>query len=266
MKPSGTPVKSRSWKDLPNKHFQQKMAEMHAYTDYMDGEVIIGDEPWAPQLFNRTQSAIMSQDGEPNFTVWMFDCWAFVNEPFQRRQERVHFAAHRAHSEGCNWIKHLYHQVINNYEELLNYEAACVETGYEGCMLRHIDGMYKFGRATLKQQGLIKVKRFQDAEATVIGFEPLYRNQNEQVRDAFGLAKRSSHSANMVPDALLGKLIVTAAPWGEFAIGSGLDVAARTEIWNRQDSYLGRTVTFKYQSHGTLERPRLPIFKGFRHD
>jgi DNA ligase-1 len=133
-------------------------------------------------------------------------------------------------------------------------------------MLRDPQGIYKSGRSTLKQQILIKLKRLCDDEATIIGFEALNRNQNPKTLDAFGLAKRSSVSANKVPDNLLGKLQVRSTTFGDFSIGSGFDVDLRTHIWNNQEAYLGKVVCFKYQKVGTIVAPRHPIYKGLRGD
>jgi DNA ligase-1 len=70
-------------------------------------------------------------------------------------------------------------QVINSTEELDAFEADCLRDGFEGVMLRSPSGRYKFGRSTLKENLLLKLKRFEDAEAQIIGFEGLSHNANE---------------------------------------------------------------------------------------
>ena len=261
MKPADSPVMSRAWKPLPNKRFQEYITEEFAF---LDGEVVIGEDPWAEGIFNKTQSAIMTRDDTSYFSLWVFDCWIDHLAPFKTRTEMAERCVESLRSKGYDRIFYLRQILLRSAEEVLEYEKEAIEAGYEGIMLRSPRQPYKFGRSTLKEQGLIKVKRFADAEAVIVGFEALERNTNEQTRNAFGLAARSSHRAGKIADNLLGRLIVKADPWGEFAIGSGFDVETRTDIWARQDSYLGRVVTFKYQSHGTLEKPRTPIFKGFR--
>jgi len=69
-------------------------------------------------------------------------------------------------------------RVINSAEELDAFEAACLRDGFEGVMLRSPSGRYKFGRSTLKENLLLKLKRFEDAEAQIIGFEELSHNAN----------------------------------------------------------------------------------------
>lgn len=263
MKPHGEKVKSRSWKDLPNFYFQEEMSE-HWFS-CLDGEVIVGNDPASANLFNATQSAIMSRDGTPDFSVWIFDCWMYPNDPFYIRTEKARTTVDIMRNLGLKFVNYLPHVNVNSPSEVLALEEKAMQDGYEGLMLRNPAGTYKFGRSTLKQQGLIKIKRFTDAEGTVVGFEEIQRNQNEPTRDAFGLQKRSSHKAGKVAGGTLGKLILR-TQWGDLPVGSGLDDALRDKIWASQGKYLGKVVTFKFQAHGMKDMPRAPIFKGFRSD
>ena len=54
-------------------------------------------------------------------------------------------------------------------------------------MARHRHGLYKLGRSTFIEQGLIKLKRFEDGEAEIIGFKEKMLNQNEATIDARGV-------------------------------------------------------------------------------
>jgi hypothetical protein len=110
-----------------------------------------------------------------------------------------------------------------------------------------------------------------DSEAVVIGFEEQMSNQNEAEKDAFGRTKRSKALEGMVPANTLGKFLVKEVgntPWQgqEFAVGTGkgLTLKLRQEIWDNRVKYIGKTITYKYQPHGVLNLPRLPVWKGFR--
>lgn len=265
MKPPGEPIRSRSWTPLPNQRFQEFMLHDPLF-NHLDGEVIVGDDPTLPGLFNETQSAIMTRSDDRPFSIWVFDKWQDVNMPFIDRTLSSKEAVDYLRSRGQLNVNYVPHQQLLNPKEVLEYEAEALEAGYEGIMLRSPSGNYKFGRSTLKQQGLIKVKRFADAEAEIVGFEELERNQNEQTRNDFGLAKRSSHKAGKVAGGTLGKFILEHPHWGRFSCGSGLDDDMRAKIWANQEAYLGKIVCFKYQAHGTKDKPRTPIFKGFRED
>lgn len=265
MKPPGSPAMSRSWTPLPNQRFQEFMT-LEPMFNHLDGEVITGSDPTLPGIFNQTQSAIMTRDDDRPFSLWFFDRWENPTHDFAFRTNEAADLIQELRRRGVLNVNYVEHQVANNPQEVLKLEADALDAGFEGLMIRSPGAPYKFGRSTLKQQGLIKVKRYTDAEATVVGFEELERNQNEQTRNAFGLAKRSSHRAGKVAAGTLGKLILESPTWGQFACGSGLDYELRDEIWQNQERYLGKTVTFKFQAHGTLEKPRTPIFKGFREE
>lgn len=255
---------SRSWKPLPNQHFQ-KIFRSGIY-DGLDGEVIVGLDPTAPGLCNSTQSAVMTVDGTPYFSLHVFDEFTQPNLPFyQRHINAVNRVENIQEDSGDKLAtRFVKHTQLNTPADVLTYEEEALEAGYEGIMLRDPRGTYKFGRSTLKQQGLIKIKRFLDAEAKITGFKALERNTNPAQKNAFGLQTRSSHRAGKVADELLGKLVVSTEQWGEFEVGSGFDVETRETIWKNQSAYLGRVITFKYQPYGVKDKPRAPIFKGFR--
>jgi len=262
MKPKGDVVRSRSWTPLPKKSFQEFMSS--ELFDYLDGEVVVGLDPTIPGVFNKSQSCIMTADDTQDFSLWVFDFWCYPGMPFIRRLEFAKAAVEHCrdvHGVNVNFVEH---RLAFSADQVFELEQEAIEAGFEGLMFRDPNGTYKYGRSTLKQQGLVALKRFSDDEAEVVGFEALERNTNEQTRNAFGLAKRSSHRSGKIEDNLLGRLIVRHPRYGDFAIGSGFDVETRQQVWEDQEKYLGRKVTFKYQGHGTLNKPRCPIFKGFR--
>jgi DNA ligase-1 len=50
----------------------------------------------------------------------------------------------------------------------------------------------------------------------------------------------------------------------EFSIGSGFNDELRQDIWNNQDNYVGKIITYKHFPVGVVNKPRLPTFIGFR--
>ena len=155
-------------------------------------------------------------------------------------------------------------QVINSTEELDAFEADCLRDGFEGVMLRSPSGRYKFGRSTLKEAILLKLKRFEDAEAQIIGFEELNHNMNESKTDLVGASKRSSHKANKVAGNTLGAFSVMNKAGVVFGIGTGMTAAQRLEFWEGRDALLGKLVKYKFMPHGVKDAPRHPVFLGFR--
>ena len=163
-------------------------------------------------------------------------------------------------------ILEVYEKMSNQNEaELLAYEAKVLLEGYEGIMIRSPNSPYKFGRSTLKEGWLLKLKRFVDSEATILEIYEQMSNQNEAEKDAFGRTKRSSALSGQIPADTLGGFRVKDLKSGvEFGIGSGFDDRLREEVWNHKEEYIGRIVKYKYQKIGEKIAPRFPVFLGFR--
>lgn len=250
---------SRTMKPIPNLHTQALFGRDEL--EGLDGELVVGN-PWDSNLMQNTMSGVMSRGGIPHVSFHVFDKWNEYTS-YGDRFRRV-IALSSIYSDlGIDFVLQL---SVSSYEEVLKYEAMYLEQGYEGVMLRRYDTKYKQNRSTLREGILLKVKRFEDAEATVIGYEPLYRNLNEAQEDERGYTKRSSHQANKEPDALLGCLLVRCQKTGvEFGIGSGFTEAQRRAAWAERNSLVGRVVTYKtFKVTGVKDKPRFPIFKSFR--
>ena len=153
---------------------------------------------------------------------------------------------------------------IMNQEELNAFEAEVLSKGYEGLIARSPKAPYKNGRSTAREGGMVKIKRFSDAEAVVIGVQELMKNENEAGVDAFGHTERSSHKANMKPMGTLGALNCRTPEGVEFSIGTGFDAAQRSDLWKRRDEIIGKYVRYKFFQGGGKERPRFPVMSGFR--
>jgi DNA ligase-1 len=255
---------SRKMKRIPNINVQ-KMFGLRVL-EFADGELIVGS-PTAPDAFNQTSSVIMSDDVKhPEIKFYVFD-----RIPMERPMgfhDRLRDLQRRL--EGTRPYEHgrvvvVPHQLISNADELRAAEEGWLEAGYEGAMIRSLDGPYKHGRSTWREGHLLKLKRFQDSEAKVLGFVEQMHNENEQTRDVLGRSKRSSHKAGKRGAGVLGALVVRDRKTGvEFEIGTGFDAAQRRDIWMARDAHLGLWVKYKFFPGGVKNKPRFPVFVGFR--
>lgn len=136
-------------------------------------------------------------------------------------------------------------------------------------MLRDPQGRYKNNRSTFREGLLYKLKRFEDDEAEIVGYEELMRNYNDPHTSELGFTKRSTAQAGLIPAGSLGAWIVSSPKWQHtFKLGSGSGFTAdlRDYYWERRQTFIGKRASFKYQAHGSLDRPRIPQFKGIRED
>lgn len=249
----GPELLSRTLKTIPNRFLAARLREVPSG---WDGELIAG-EPNSPNVYNLSESLVMSRNKDASsIRFFVFDNHESQGD-FTTRLESI--------SDLPPSVIKLDQVLIDRADDLLAFEENALASGYEGVVLRHPGGRYKFGRSTIREQYLLKLKRFLDDEAVIIGFEELERNFNEATLDERGYTKRSSHKDNKVGAGMLGALRVD---WKgkELKLGSGFTEQQRKEIWSARDRYLGRKARFKYFPIGIKDLPRQPIFTGFRSD
>lgn len=250
-------VVSRNLKPIRNK-FVQAWAEANFELHGLDGELIVGEHDKG--VFQRTTSGVMGSKGEPDFIYWVFDNWDTPDVPYSIRLRAIR-------ESGTNTfprVKIVPTRRINSTEELLAFEVDCLARGFEGVMVRDPEGGYKYGRSTLKQGWLLKLKQFVDAEAIVIGYEEQLHNVNESKPDELGRGKRSQSAAGLLPAGTLGALLCRSTTGIEFAIGTGFDTATRATLWKQRAKLKGKLVKYKSFPIGVKDAPRFPVFLGFR--
>lgn len=254
---------SRNLKPIPNHHVQQLFGRSEL--EGLDGELIMGD-PADPAAFRLTSSAVMSHEGEPAVTFYVFDL--VIPDPDLTFSARLAILQAKLKELKRRDVKLLDQATVHGQDELDAFETLSLDRGYEGVMLRSASGLYKHGRSTFKEHGLMKLKRFADAEAKVLGFEEQLHNANEATTNALGAKERSTKKAGMVGKGTLGALKVVGlnGPYKgvEFNIGSGFDDAQRADIWNNQKAWVNQTVKYKYFPIGSKTAPRFPVFLGVR--
>lgn len=251
-------VYSRSLKPIRNEHIQ-KLFGKEEYQGF-DGELIVGDI-YAKDVFQKTTSGVMSKDGEPDVTFYVFDLWNLPDEDYESRQRTLQDLLLQD-STMSNVVYTMIHKchTVEDLDFFLNHEE---KVGGEGLIGRNPKGRYKYGRSTPKEQFSMKFKFFDQKEFEVVGFTERMHNSNEQTRDNLGYAERSSAKEGMIPMNTLGSLVLR---YGDdtFNVGTGFSDALRDEIWFNQEKYLGKLASIRYMSVGAKDKPRVPSLIGFR--
>jgi len=246
---------SRSMIPIPNRSVQAALCNTMLHG--MDGELVVGS-PTHKNCMQITMSGVMTIDRKLDFQYYVFDRWD-VEANFSYRLSLCEFA--NAHPN----VIVLPHELVSSYEQLLEVESTYLAIGYEGIMLRGLSNLYKQGRSTFREKGLLKVKRFNDSEAEILSFNPLYHNTNPEKISEIGLTKRSSELGGMVAADTLGSLEVRDIHTGiKFEIGTGFTEAQRLEIWKTRKKLFGSVIKYKHFTHGVKVKPRFPVFVGFR--
>ncbi|MDE2103021.1 MAG: ATP-dependent DNA ligase, partial [Patescibacteria group bacterium] len=254
----GGVVLSRSLKPIPNVHVQRQFGDVELTG--LDGELIVGD-PTAADAFRHTTSVVMSEDADiKGLKLWVFDSFRHPHISYRERMRDLKLWAKK------NKLVRVVQQFeIGSLSDLYGFEAGVLGDGYEGIMVRSPEGRYKFGRSTVREGALLKLKRFRDSEAEVLGIEEQMQNNNAAIVNELGRTARSSHQKNKSGKNTLGRVFVRDLHTGvKFHIGTGFDDALRKQIWDDPASYLGLILRYTYFPIGGKDKPRMPVFNGFR--
>jgi DNA ligase-1 len=138
-------------------------------------------------------------------------------------------------SEGNRFVRIVAQERCQGAAQLLAERDRVVRQGGEGLMLRQPESAYEAGRSTT----LLKVKPYDDAEATVIAHEP-------------GKGKFAGK---------LGALRVRADDGREFSVGSGLTDADR-----ESPPPVGTVITYRFRGLTAKGLPRFPSYLRVRRD
>lgn len=244
---------SRTFKPIKNKDI---CATLSSLPDGIDGELVSGN-------FQQTTHRVMKEtetEGE-----WIYYIFDYVKDSLDQPYiERIAALMKEIHNHPIQNIKLLLPKKINSFEELIAYEKECLDAGFEGLILRTANSPYKCGRATNKERYMMKLKRFSDAEAEIVGFVEYEHNTNVAEKDNFGRTKRSDRKEGKVLAGILGKFILKLPDGRTFGCGTGLSMAQRKEAWENQEKYLGQFAKYKHFEIGQKDLPRHPVFLGIR--
>jgi DNA ligase-1 len=137
-------------------------------------------------------------------------------------------------------IMHVETKVVLDYDEALSYHKYCLKQGYEGSIYRSMNGKYKGTRSW----DLMKFKDFEDAEATIVGYE-------------VGKGKRQG---------TLGKFIMQDDEGITFGCppGKGYDYKDLADMLNNISRFIGERATFTYFQRTKAGSYRHPHYKCIR--
>lgn len=247
---------------FPNEHFHSKMQSLLPGGHLLDSEVVVGRKR-GKGVLQRTSSGLTSRAGTPDFKLWVFDLFRadLRDTEFHRRYEMAGQLVKELDHPRVRLLKS-YH--IQDQWDLEAYLDNCLMQGYEGIILRSPDGRYKEGKSTLREQHMLKVKPFEDAEGRVVGWFEEMENTNEAKREATGKLKRSSSKEGKVPKGRLGGLILKDERTGVVVrVGGGFTQQDRIHLWGIRNKLDGMLVRYKKQKVGEKDKPRHPNFVEF---
>lgn len=218
--------------------------ELEKYDFYLDGELYsdkIIDFENLTGVIRRTVKFIDSTQ----IYFCIYDLPDTNGKPYKERREFLES------------IKFKYPLVL--IEEKMDKDLNCYGKKYEGTMIRDLNSPYKPGK---RSSGLLKVKKFHDDEAEIIGVTQLFNYEKVIVEKKIPGAKQYADgtwykNGDKTPTNKIGALVCKYKNI-EFEIGSGLSDELREKFWKNPP--IGKQVTFSYQ---VLSKNKVPIFPTF---
>ena len=266
---------SRSGKRLPNKAMQnwyKDICDTLGDEEFLDGEMVAG-VTYGSDVWSRTQSVVMANEKDPSdLRYFVFDAVLSDKRARGAWLENDSYANERPIELNMPWVERMKlfiehysyfkfrvvavnHKAISSPEHLDELWEMMIKDGFEGVMLRRIDGPYKHGRSTPNQAYLVKCKRWDHAEDVIVGFEELMHNSNEGRRDPDGVIRRSTAQNGLVGMDTLGAFVLA----GGIKVGTGFTEKERKVFWNSRNALVGSVVRYKHlPSVGQLDRH--PVF------
>lgn len=256
-----------SLKRFPNHFFHNSLSGIMPDLSLLDSEVVVGRKR-GPGVLQRTSSGLTSETGEPDFSLWVFDSFD-PSSPFTTRYHRARQLIDRLDHPRVKLLKY---QILEDLDDFLAYLSRCLHRGYEGIITRSPDGRYKEGKATLREQYMLKVKPFTDFEAVITGYYEEEENTNEAKREPTGKLKRSSAKEGKVGKGTLGGFLGEVLDSSgkrtgvQVRVGGGFTAAQRREFWLLADELVASSAIMECvkQLMGEKDKPRHPNFKRLR--
>lgn len=253
-------VLSLTLKPIPNRNIQEAFGKPE-YND-LDMELTVGDI-YSPDCFRNTTSIVMSHDKPiEGLQAHVFDIFTNPDEDYETR--KLHVSLKLA-AFPHDLMVDATAKLVESREQLVALMEEQRVLGGEGLIARKVDSKYKFGRSTLKEGFLYKMKFYEQAEFQVTNFTEQMHNANEAVVNELGRTSRSLAKDGLVPKNTLGALVLTMPDGRTFNCGTGFSDELRKEIWDNRHKYLYQQVSVRYMATGIKDLPRHPVFISFRH-
>jgi ATP-dependent DNA ligase len=218
---------SRGGKDYTAPHIQEALRGRLEPGICLDGELYVHGE--SLQTIRHLQA-----EEDTRLTYHVYDITAIPTDHKVWKNRKKDLDAWFAANKLSCVVKAL-SATVNDLTEVRAKHDEWVDAGYEGAMVRTMDGPYKLAG---KSTDLLKYKMFQDAEFTVVGFSvskdgvPLFKCVQEE-----GL---------------------------EFDVRPVGDAETRKRLLEEAPSRIGQLLTVKFQSRSDDNIPTFGVGKAFR--
>lgn len=232
--------KEFSWMNQIRSHLKQIFSKFGNIV--LDGEIYSHTLPFSI-LCGAVRSVTKPSAHDDILEYWIFDIadeTVTYKSRIDKLKEIKSWYEDKYSVDSSRCIHFEFYEEINNFESIQNYHDKYVAEGYEGLIIRNLDGMYKFKYRT---NDLQKYKNFEDSEFKIVGFKPGQGTEKGAI----------IYICETTPN------------------GTTFDVRPRGSIddriskFNRGDSFIGKQLIVRYQPAIKMEDqqkdelPRFPV-------
>jgi len=226
---------SRGGKEYNVPHISEALSKILPEDFEFDGEIYCHGMP------RQTINSLVKKNvkASDQLEYWVYDIPTIKSStelPWDKRL-RVLLTFHKFQSDGDK-VRYLDTVFAGNETEMLMHHRTYVKAGYEGVIIRTLNGLYKYG---YRSRDLLKYKEFLDAEFEIVGFDE-------------GKGK------------FLGKIIwvCKTANGLTFQVVPQGTMEERAELYENASKYIGSMLTVKYQDLSIDGVPQFPVGLGIR--
>lgn len=294
-------ILSRSLKQIQCQQLRERLEPIRKFSE--DNNIIFDGEIYSDKLtFQEITHFVMTQDlGDEELPASVkFYCFDSIEEnkadtPFKQRAEFATLCMMRFPD-----IAFPVEQVeVGNAEKVNEFFEQVLKENYEGLILRDPKGAYKYGRGTLKESLIFKVKPFLDFDGQIIdviqateviqltndkeqrllndGIIDIEDNLSEKNIDdlyqkTYGKLKKVNELGRSVTSKKKGDRIYIEKASAFMVKYEGKDLKVvlsmtdeeKEEVWKNRETYIGRWISYKGMLVGSKDVPRHPVMLRFR--
>ena len=276
---------SRSLKPIQNLQLQNKFQEL-VLKAKTEGIIFDGEFYAHGRTFQEITSAVMTKDfyDDKTFKKYIkefgedandyildllrsirFHCFEYVYKPEQPFLEKLDvFDSLTEENLLVAAVPQIMVHCAKDVEEL--FEIA-LKDGYEGLILRDPYSPYKFGRSTLKEEAMLKVKPYKTFDGKIIGVVQS-TEVNPEAEKKINELGRSVTSKKKDDRVLIEQASAFWVNYEDHALKVSLAMTdtEKKAIWHNKDFYIGKMIEYKGMLVGAKDVPRHAIMLRFRED
>lgn len=223
-------------------HIEKEMAKLSKLaTEYGVPDCIFDGELYNHDLkdeFEEIVSAVRSEEPSEESMKIQYHIYDIVikDQPQFKRADSLFYLKDTVKQLNLKHIKIVETKMVLGENDVDNHFERFLDAGYEGAMYRDYEALY----ANTRSDGLLKIKKFQDAEFEIVGVEE-------------GRGKLKGHAGAFICH------IKTPSGAKTFKAKMSGDTKKLKEYLNNFDDYVGSMLTVQYQGYTNTGLPRFPV-------